>query len=395
MIDYRALYELVAPAVGAGPTDFLEEIADTIADARARPQPARALGPRRVAEAARRARRPVGLRRSRAGARRRCVTSRTSRSARTLATATRISRARARRSPRSRARRVVGESSIEETAPLGPIAQPDYLNQMLAVETTLAPARAARAAATDRDGGGATRDVRWGPRTLDLDIVRFDEQTLNTPIARRAASRAAESRLLAARARRAAGSGAMNPRTATPAVTLVLPSWAKVTPKRRVHIERVCALLSDVGGRAGRVAGRAAAWLRAGTLHDALRDAPDAELRELTGDMTRDAETLHGPAAAAMLESMGETDRSVLLRDSLSHGRLRRVGSRRARAVHGRLPRARAHVYAARSRFSRRRTRRTTSTACFARSCARASSMRCAKATRSFPETVALWNAVR
>lgn len=105
----------------------------------------------------------------------------------------------------------------------------------------------------------------------------------------------------------------MNPRTATPAVTLVLPSWAKVTPKRRVHIERVCALLSTWADALAVSPDERQQWLRAGTLHDALRDAPDAELRELTGDMTRDAETLHGPAAAAMLESMGETDRSVLL----------------------------------------------------------------------------------
>jgi 2-amino-4-hydroxy-6-hydroxymethyldihydropteridine diphosphokinase len=76
---------------------------------------------------------------------------------------------------------IVGASSIEETAPLGPIAQPDYLNQMLAVETTLAPAALLEQLRRIETAEGRTRDVRWGPRTLDLDIVRFDEQTLNTP----------------------------------------------------------------------------------------------------------------------------------------------------------------------------------------------------------------------
>lgn len=77
--------------------------------------------------------------------------------------------------------RVVGESSIEETAPLGPIDQPSYLNQMLAVETTLAPRELlshlhAIEALEDR-----VRHERWGPRTLDLDIVCFERQTVDEP----------------------------------------------------------------------------------------------------------------------------------------------------------------------------------------------------------------------
>ncbi|HXD47845.1 MAG TPA: HD domain-containing protein [Gemmatimonadaceae bacterium] len=92
-----------------------------------------------------------------------------------------------------------------------------------------------------------------------------------------------------------------------------LPPWAKVTPKRRAHIERVTALLSSWADALHISAAERGEWLRAGALHDALRDAPDAELRELAGDETRDAEVLHGPAAAALLESTGETNRSVLL----------------------------------------------------------------------------------
>ena len=77
--------------------------------------------------------------------------------------------------------RVVAVSQIEETAPLGPIPQRPYLNQMVLLETGLAPAellRECRAIETER---GRQRRVRWGPRTLDLDIVRFGDRTVRTP----------------------------------------------------------------------------------------------------------------------------------------------------------------------------------------------------------------------
>jgi 2-amino-4-hydroxy-6-hydroxymethyldihydropteridine diphosphokinase len=77
--------------------------------------------------------------------------------------------------------RVIGESSIEETDPLGPIDQPKYLNQMVAVETTLAPRDLlARLHAIELLEGRERRE-RWGPRTLDLDIVCFDTQTIDEP----------------------------------------------------------------------------------------------------------------------------------------------------------------------------------------------------------------------
>ncbi len=69
--------------------------------------------------------------------------------------------------------RVLAASTVEETPPFGPVAQGPFLNQMLAVDTTLAP-RALLAALLDIErGAGRTRTVRWGPRTLDLDIVAY------------------------------------------------------------------------------------------------------------------------------------------------------------------------------------------------------------------------------
>lgn len=76
---------------------------------------------------------------------------------------------------------VIAESSIEETAPLGMTEQPAFLNQMVAVRTELTPAELlGRLQAIEREAG-RTREVRWGPRTLDLDIVRFERQTVNEP----------------------------------------------------------------------------------------------------------------------------------------------------------------------------------------------------------------------
>ena len=76
--------------------------------------------------------------------------------------------------------RVIGASAVEETAPLGGLAQPSYLNQMLAVETTLEPAALlARLHAIEADAG-RVRGTRWDSRTLDLDIVLFDDRVVQT-----------------------------------------------------------------------------------------------------------------------------------------------------------------------------------------------------------------------
>jgi 2-amino-4-hydroxy-6-hydroxymethyldihydropteridine diphosphokinase len=77
--------------------------------------------------------------------------------------------------------RVLAESSIEETDPLGPIAQGKYLNQMVAVETSLGPRELLEHLHAIEQRAGRERRARWGPRTLDLDIVCFDRQTLDEP----------------------------------------------------------------------------------------------------------------------------------------------------------------------------------------------------------------------
>jgi 2-amino-4-hydroxy-6-hydroxymethyldihydropteridine diphosphokinase len=79
------------------------------------------------------------------------------------------------------ATRLIGESTIEETAPLGPIAQGPYLNQMVALETTLAPVELLAALQDIERKLGRVRDQRWGPRTLDLDLVLMERQRSDDP----------------------------------------------------------------------------------------------------------------------------------------------------------------------------------------------------------------------
>ena len=69
----------------------------------------------------------------------------------------------------------VAVSPVYETPPWGGVPQPDYLNAVVLVED---PARDARGwlelAHRLEDAAGRTREVRWGPRTLDVDVVAVD-----------------------------------------------------------------------------------------------------------------------------------------------------------------------------------------------------------------------------
>ena len=79
-----------------------------------------------------------------------------------------------------------------------------------------------------------------------------------------------------------------------------LPAWAQVSAERRAHIERVVKLLNSWADAMHVQANERDRWLRAGWLHDALRDAP------LGNPLA------HGPAAADRAAADGERDRGVL-----------------------------------------------------------------------------------
>jgi 2-amino-4-hydroxy-6-hydroxymethyldihydropteridine diphosphokinase len=77
--------------------------------------------------------------------------------------------------------RVLAESRVEETAPLGGMEQPAYLNQMVLLETALAPRALLAACQAIERSRGRVRGERWGARTLDLDIVRYGHRRIADP----------------------------------------------------------------------------------------------------------------------------------------------------------------------------------------------------------------------
>lgn len=76
---------------------------------------------------------------------------------------------------------LLAETEVEETAPIGPVVQGPFLNQMIAVQTELSPAELLSALQEIEQRAGRTRGERWGPRTLDLDIVSFERQKVDEP----------------------------------------------------------------------------------------------------------------------------------------------------------------------------------------------------------------------
>jgi 2-amino-4-hydroxy-6-hydroxymethyldihydropteridine diphosphokinase len=77
---------------------------------------------------------------------------------------------------------VAAVSPVYETAPWGPVPQDDYLNAVLIVTAPglSGPDWLARAHALEADAG-RVRDVRWGPRTLDVDVITVDGERRDGP----------------------------------------------------------------------------------------------------------------------------------------------------------------------------------------------------------------------
>lgn len=76
--------------------------------------------------------------------------------------------------------RVARSSRIYETAPVGP-PQPDFLNAVIEVDTDLEPHELLAAAAAVERELHRVRAVHWGPRTIDVDVLTFDDRVIDTP----------------------------------------------------------------------------------------------------------------------------------------------------------------------------------------------------------------------
>jgi 2-amino-4-hydroxy-6-hydroxymethyldihydropteridine diphosphokinase len=77
---------------------------------------------------------------------------------------------------------VLGISPVYETAPAGGPAQPDYLNAVLVILTGLSPRDLLEAAHRIEADFGRVRAERFGPRTLDVDIIDYAGQVSADPV---------------------------------------------------------------------------------------------------------------------------------------------------------------------------------------------------------------------
>lgn len=79
--------------------------------------------------------------------------------------------------------RLIARSSDYRTPPWGVTDQPHFVNLCLAVATALSPRDLlARAQTVERAlGRDRTRETRWGPRAVDIDLLAYDDVTLNEP----------------------------------------------------------------------------------------------------------------------------------------------------------------------------------------------------------------------
>ena len=77
---------------------------------------------------------------------------------------------------------IVAVSAIFQTAPVGGPAQPDFYNAVAIVDTDLRATALLDFAHRIEAAAGRVRTVRWGPRTLDVDIIAVDDERSDDPV---------------------------------------------------------------------------------------------------------------------------------------------------------------------------------------------------------------------
>jgi 2-amino-4-hydroxy-6-hydroxymethyldihydropteridine diphosphokinase len=124
---------------------------------------------------------------------------------------------------------LIAVSPAYRTAAWGPVEQPDYLNAVIIVDDPAAsPLEWLTRAQAAEQAAGRTRDVRWGPRTLDVDVIDVDGLASSDPMLSLPHPRAAER-------------------------AFVLVPWLAVDPEARLAGRSVAALVTGLPGseRAG------------------------------------------------------------------------------------------------------------------------------------------------
>ena len=76
---------------------------------------------------------------------------------------------------------IVAVSDVYETDPVGGPEQPDYMNAVVVLETAASPADVLATAHAAEQGKGRTREIRWGARTLDVDVLAYGQLVSDDP----------------------------------------------------------------------------------------------------------------------------------------------------------------------------------------------------------------------
>jgi 2-amino-4-hydroxy-6-hydroxymethyldihydropteridine diphosphokinase len=77
--------------------------------------------------------------------------------------------------------RLLRRSSLYRSPPMGPTDQPDYVNAAALIETALEPLELLDVLQAIEAAHGRRRELRWGPRTLDLDLLVYGDLRLDHP----------------------------------------------------------------------------------------------------------------------------------------------------------------------------------------------------------------------
>lgn len=77
--------------------------------------------------------------------------------------------------------RLLVRSSNLETKPVGYLDQPDFINCVVKIDTDLSPEALLQAIAQIETTMGRKREIRWGPRNIDIDILFYGNEVIDLP----------------------------------------------------------------------------------------------------------------------------------------------------------------------------------------------------------------------
>jgi 2-amino-4-hydroxy-6-hydroxymethyldihydropteridine diphosphokinase len=77
--------------------------------------------------------------------------------------------------------KLIKSSDLYQTAAWGNTEQSDFINQVIKMETILDPQKLLGTILAIEKEMGRLREVKWGPRTIDIDILYYDQEVINLP----------------------------------------------------------------------------------------------------------------------------------------------------------------------------------------------------------------------